>query len=857
MWNVAASSTVTGAVSGAAKRAAGRRVLHGIGLVSAVSAAAVAVVIVIMNERECASARAQTKERFQLRLSATQQEVAAYLDEVVLWLRLVSADPELAHQSPTAHSHLQAIYEGNYRRHRLAEIYVIERYFDGTRRPFKTFEKGDELRGVEELHALEREQEEYAVHIEHIRRFAADPTLETLISMPVNLCVDASGIVVSVPWRAAEELLGIVAGMAPLTNLTEILQHGDRGQACVLVGADGTLLQNGRLSFDLETWLRDELRQHGPRAFFARVPQLFHAESRTGVWAPVNAPGGDPWYVALFYDEAEQLAAVGAPGRGSVWGIAAIVMLLGGAIAFLCRMTPALVTARHLAEARTHELLASEARFQTLVATMNEGLAVQDESGTLTYANHRLCDMLGFRPQDLIGRRADEIVFDQANRAILADQLQDRRRGQSRSYELVLADRQGRPVMVLVSPRGLWDADGSWRGSFAVVTDIRERKAAEDELRRSQRFLQMIVDQIPEAVLVIDRQNRVTLANRAAQNLPGGVPAGLRWFTCSATERDSAGGPKAAEGACLATQVAAKRIPVSVTHACADAAGNERLLELIAAPVCDESGQVTHIIGSGRDVTARVRAEAEARRRQAELAHVARLGTMGEMAAGLAHELNQPLVAIVNYLEACRARIQNGVLRPQILLDDLARAAAQAERAGGIIEHLRAFIRKGDTRVSRVDVNALVREAVELLSFELQYRHVGLQLRLTAGLPAVHAARIQIVQTITNLMQNGIEAMSELPQAARRLTIETTRTGDGLVEVAISDAGSGLPPETRERLFEPFYTTKPEGMGLGLSISRSIVEAHGGRLWACDRPGGGALFRFTLPADAGGAIDES
>ncbi len=136
--------------------------------------------------------------------SAPQQGISAY------WMKSFSGfgvsddpcwSPSIQRAQPP-----QGIYEGNYRRHRLAEIYVIERYFDGTRRPFKTFEKGDELRGVEELHALEREQEEYAVHIEHIRRFAADPTLETLISMPVNLCVDASGIVVSVPWRAAEEL---------------------------------------------------------------------------------------------------------------------------------------------------------------------------------------------------------------------------------------------------------------------------------------------------------------------------------------------------------------------------------------------------------------------------------------------------------------------------------------------------------------------------------------------------------------------------------------------------------------------------------------------------------------------------
>jgi PAS domain S-box-containing protein len=239
----------------------------------------------------------------------------------------------------------------------------------------------------------------------------------------------------------------------------------------------------------------------------------------------------------------------------------------------------------------------------------------------------------------------------------------------------------------------------------------------------------------------------------------------------------------------------------------------------------------------------------QAQQRLNELAHAGRLATMGEMVSGLAHELNQPLAAIANYAHVCLHCVRG--LRGENLddvRDAIQQIAEQAQRAGGIIRHLRESVRRGESDRSTAELNDLVRGVAVLLEVEARLHGVRLDLALGDALPQVVVDRIQIEQVITNLVKNAMEATRGMSDGPRLVTICTSRGKAGTVELAVIDTGCGIPPAEAGRLFEPFFTTKPTGMGLGLSISRSIVESHGGRLEAAHNPDRGMRFRFSLPA---------
>lgn len=255
-----------------------------------------------------------------------------------------------------------------------------------------------------------------------------------------------------------------------------------------------------------------------------------------------------------------------------------------------------------------------------------------------------------------------------------------------------------------------------------------------------------------------------------------------------------------------------------------------------------------------RDITERQQTQKRLQDLQAEFLHVSRLSAMGQMGSALAHELNQPLTAIVNYLQAARRVLERerGAL-PERAGDALDKAAAQATRAGEIIRQLRQFVEKGQIGYRLEDVNQVVEEASALALVGAKEQDVRVMLELAPDLPAVPLDKIRIQQVVLNLVRNAIEAMAESPE--RRLTIRTRQLSE--VEVSVCDTGGGLPPAVRDQLFQPFVSTKPKGMGVGLSICRSIVEAHGGRIRAEAGPGGGTTFTFTLPLRRTGGETET
>ena len=234
----------------------------------------------------------------------------------------------------------------------------------------------------------------------------------------------------------------------------------------------------------------------------------------------------------------------------------------------------------------------------------------------------------------------------------------------------------------------------------------------------------------------------------------------------------------------------------------------------------------------------------------AEVAHLARLNTMGEMASGMAHELNQPLTAIVGYAEATLAGFESGMLTGEENRLLLERIVSESQRAAEIIRRLRRLVRKREPEQSPTDVNQLINEAVEMVGHESEQGQHRVEMRLQDDLPIIPADRVQIQQVILNLVRNGMEAMDSLSIESRVLSIASVQT-DTLVRVSISDNGPWIADENLNQLFEPYFSTKKSGLGMGLAICRSIIESHAGTLTARRNPDAGLTFEFTLPTRAG------
>lgn len=269
-------------------------------------------------------------------------------------------------------------------------------------------------------------------------------------------------------------------------------------------------------------------------------------------------------------------------------------------------------------------------------------------------------------------------------------------------------------------------------------------------------------------------------------------------------------------------------------------------VEYSSTPIRGEDGTTVGSVVVFRDVTERKEAEGRVRQHQAELAHVARLSTLGEMASGIAHELNQPLTAIATNARACVRMLEEGPSAAEPCGDVMERIAAQAERAGKVIRQIRRFVRNEPPDIRPSPLDAIIEAVLSLLQPEAQRCGVGLVVERPERSLWVLAQQIQIEQVLLNLTRNAVEAMAEAP-APRRLTLSAHPLDEGRLELSVADTGPGLSLEIRERIFQPFATTKPQGLGLGLSISAGIVEAHGAELRVDSTPGAGACFRFTLP----------
>jgi two-component system sensor kinase FixL len=379
-----------------------------------------------------------------------------------------------------------------------------------------------------------------------------------------------------------------------------------------------------------------------------------------------------------------------------------------------------------------------------------------------------------------------------------------------------------------------------------VVAAAIEQRQAEEALRRSEQQFRWLIENSSDLITLLDTEGTIRYASKSHQTILGYTVADLY-------------GRKAAEFVhaddlahlleAVAPSARDARAPQSIEIRIRHADGSWRTLEARSSTWLYDP-EVAGIVVNSRDVTGRKRAEEEARQRQAELAHVLRVSTVSELAAGLAHEINQPLSAIVAYAKGCARRMRSASGRPEELLEAMEEIAAQAVRADRIVRRLRDFVRKREPRRERVILNDLVRAVTSLVASEAREQGITLQLDLAPDIAALWVDGVQIEQVILNLVRNSIDAMRGLDSMQRVLSIRTANVGHEGVELAVSDVGEGLSGVEPEQLFDPFFTTKSSGLGMGLSISRSIIEAHQGHLWAERNPGPGATFRFIVPVPA-------
>jgi PAS domain S-box-containing protein len=371
--------------------------------------------------------------------------------------------------------------------------------------------------------------------------------------------------------------------------------------------------------------------------------------------------------------------------------------------------------------------------------------------------------------------------------------------------------------------------------------EIVERQRAEDALRRSEDHLRLVIDTIPALVWSKLPDGSADFLNRRFLEYTGlSLKEGLGegWLKAIYPE-DRASSIDEWRAAFAAGK------PFEFEARLRRADGQHRWFLLRGLPLHDELGHVVKWYGTTTDIEDRKRAEWALQEVQAELSHVARVTTMGELVAAIAHEVNQPLAAIVTNANFCSRQFASVNSNPDKLREAISEIANDGTRASVVISRIRALLQKSTPERVAVDINRIMQEVTMLLRGELTRNRVSWRTDLDLDLPRVSGDRVQLQQVVINLVMNGIEAMRSLAHRQRELLIKSGRKHNEVL-IQVQDSGEGLNPEQTEHIFEPFFTTKPEGIGMGLSISRSIVESHGGRLWAESGPDG-ALFQFTLP----------
>jgi PAS domain S-box-containing protein len=396
----------------------------------------------------------------------------------------------------------------------------------------------------------------------------------------------------------------------------------------------------------------------------------------------------------------------------------------------------------------------------------------------------------------------------------------------------------------------LRDEQGNIAGWYGLGMDIQDRKTAEQERerlrqleRQAERELRVTIDTIPAIVVRYQRDGLAEFVNQTWRTYTGLSQPVQGQRRAVVVHADDLPKVQAAWRAHLPTGQ-----PFEMEQRIRRADGEYRWFFVRRVPLRDENGEVIRWYAVAHDIEDQKRAERALQTAQAELAHVTRVTTLGEMSASIAHEINQPLAAILLNAEATLRLLSRDVPDSQEARAAIADVIKDAHRAGEVIRRIRDFSKKAHPQMMQLNINEVVEEAVKLVRHEALQHGVTIRFEFASGLPPVRGDRIQLQQVIVNLAVNGMEAMTSVQDRERVLMVGTQRDQSDRILVAVADAGVGIERENLDRVFGAFHTTKPGGLGMGLAICRSIIEAHGGRLWAEADVPRGAIFRFTVPA---------
>ncbi|MEI2417566.1 PAS domain S-box protein [Orrella sp. JC864] len=454
--------------------------------------------------------------------------------------------------------------------------------------------------------------------------------------------------------------------------------------------------------------------------------------------------------------------------------------------------------------------------------SMSTGMRVLDMEGRIAYVNPAFCRMIGWNEADLIGRSAPFPYwvpgrYEQHQHTL--DLLMSGN-APSSGLEVESQRRDGSRFTARMYVSPLLDPNGEQIGWMTSMTDITEPKRIREALTAAHERFMTVLEGLDDAISVTaDTQDGLELlfANRTYRRVFGAQTDGHEELLAGRRGRF--------------TDESVEVFAPSV----------QRWFEVHHRMLAWTDGRRVRL-QVARDITERRNHEEASRVQQEKIQLTSRLTTMGEMASSLAHELNQPLTAIANYSMGAVAMVRAGVADPERLLPALEKAAAQAERAGKIISRIREFVKRSEPRRQPVSIERILDNAVGFAEIDARKRRIAIEQRVPEGLPEVLADPILIEQVLLNLLKNGLEAMENSAVDTLQVVVQQH---ENQLEVAVIDAGHGLADP--ERLFEPFFSTKSEGLGMGLNICRTIIESHHGRLWAQPNPAGGTIFRFTLP----------
>jgi two-component system sensor kinase FixL len=509
-------------------------------------------------------------------------------------------------------------------------------------------------------------------------------------------------------------------------------------------------------------------------------------------------------------------------------------------------------------EHRRHEasLARSEAFSRAIVETAAEGIITVDTKGRIGSFNRAAEKMFGYTAEELLGQDVHVLVpeaFRDKHMAFVDDYARTGKLKIMGSGREVSARRKDGSIFPihLAASEILFEGERNFAG---IIRDISEQKDAEDSLKETEHRFRAVFDQRLQLVGVLSIDGIVLEANQMSLDFAG-------------LERDAVVGraywetpwwkhsPKLQRRMRNAVAAAAKGSTRTLEATCPRADGELATLEFSVRPIMNTAGDVIFLVTESHDITEHRFAEEEARQHRERIAHVSRLSTLGEMAAGIAHEINQPLTAISLFAQAGRRLVDTGNFEK---MGEVCRKLNEhALRASDVVERMQSMARQGESRKNIVDCNELIGTAVRLAESEARIRDIEIEFEQGKNLPLISVDGVQIQQVALNLLRNGMEAMLAANCCGEKtIVIRTRRLSEKEIEISVTDCGLGVSEDNADKLFTPFSTTKKSGMGMGLSISQAIVRAHGGRIDFHNNDTRGVTFWFTLPAADRASNDE-